>query len=121
VGKPTLWRYYGLWALLFLVGFCWALLGTVGRVLKQEWLFEGSGRIGAPIVGPCFLVRGLDFIVLCKRYPLFLKENALAWDTRARKASPAALLCIGIWFTLGGAAMAYFGGRNLVLAVLSTS
>jgi hypothetical protein len=103
VGKPSLWRYYGLSALLALAITCWSLLGILGRGLEQEWLFEWSGRIGLPIVGLCFLLRGLDFIVLCKRYPPFLREKAPKWAYHAHKVSPAALLYMGIWFTLGGA------------------
>ncbi len=118
MGKPTLWRYYGLWVLFFLVGSCWALLGILGRALEREWLFGWSGRIGAPIVGLCALIRGLDLVALCKRYPPFLRENAPKWDIRTRRVSPAVLLVVGIWFTLGGGAMAYLGGRNLLFAAL---
>lgn len=118
MGKPTLWRYYGLWASFFLIGSCWAMLAILGRALEQEWLFECSGRIGAPVVGLCTLVRGLDLVVLCKRYPPLLREKAPKWDIRTRKASPAVLLIVGIWFTLGGAAMTYFGAHNVLLAVL---
>jgi hypothetical protein len=122
VGRPTLRRYYGLWTLFFLVGFSWALLGILARILEIEWLLKwGFENIGALCAGLCSLLRGLDFIALCRKYPPFLRENAPAWDTQARKASLAKLLYIGIWFTLGGAMIVYAGGRNLVLAVLSTS
>lgn len=122
MGKPTLWRYYGLWTLFFLVGSCWALLGILARSLEIGWLLKwGFESIGALCTGFCLLLQGLDFIVLCRRYPPFLRENAPAWDTRARRVSPVTLFFIGIWFTLGGAMIVYAGGRNLVLAVLSTS
>lgn len=116
--RPTLWRYYGLSALLFFVGVCWALLGIIARGLQTGWLFEWSGRVGVLIVGLCFLLRGLDFIVLCKIYPPFLRENAPKWDSHAHRVTPAILLYQGVVATLGGAAMAYFGGRDLIFAVL---
>lgn len=118
MGEPSLWRYYGLSVLLALAITCWSLLGTLGRGLEQEWLFEWSGTIGLPVVGLCFLLRGLDFIVLCKRYPPFLKENAPKWESQAHRVTPAILLYMGVVATLGGAAMVYFGGRNLIFAVL---
>lgn len=116
--KPTLWRYYGLSLLLALTIICWSLLGILGRGLEQERLFTWSGRIGLPLVGLCCLLRGLDFLVLCKRYPPFLRENAPKWETHARRITPAVLVYQGIVAVLGGIVMVYFGGRNLILAAL---
>lgn len=118
MGKPTLWRYYGLSLLLALAVICWSLLGTLGRGLEQEGLFTWSGRIGLPLVGLCCLLRGVDFLVLCKRYPPFLRENAPKWDSHAHSMSPAVLLYGGTVYALGGAVMMYFGVRGLILAVL---
>lgn len=93
-------------------------MGILGKYLGQEWLFEWSGRISLPIMGLCTLARGLDLVVLYKRYPPFLREKAPTWDIRTRRASPAVLLVVGVWFTLGGTTMIYFGGQNLLLAVM---
>ena len=60
-------------------------------------------------------MRGLDFIVLCKKYPPFLAKNAPKWDTQADRVTTGFLLYAGAVLTLGGALMTYFGVRNLVL------
>ncbi len=116
--KPTLWRYYGLSLLLVLAVICWSLLGTLSRGLKQERLFIWSGRIGLPLVGLLCLLRGIDFLVLCKRYPPFLRESAPKWETHARRITPAVLVFQGVMAVLGGIVMMYFGGRGLILALL---
>lgn len=117
--RPTLWRYYGLSALLVLGIATVSLLGIIARGYELKWLLEwGFKGIGALCMGLCFLLRGLDFIVLCRKYPPFLKENAPKWESHAHRVTPAILLYGGIVATLGGAIMVYVGGRNLIFAVL---
>jgi len=119
MGNPTLWRYYGLSVLLVLAILAESLLGIIARGLQIEWLFEWCfKRIGYMCAGFCFLLRGLDFIVLCKRYPPFLRENAPKWDSHAHRVSSVVLLYQGVVAALGGAVMAYFGGQDLISSVL---
>jgi hypothetical protein len=119
VRRPTLLRYYGLSALLVLAIVIESLLGIIARGYELEWLLEwGFKGIGALCAGLCCLLRGLDFIVLCRRYPPFLRENAPQWESYAHRVSPGALLYMGVVFTLGGAMQIYVGGRNLVFVGL---
>ena len=64
------------------------------------------------------MLRGLDFIVLCERYPPFLRENAPKWEKSAHKTTPTSLLYQGILAALGGAMGILSGGRTLVYAML---
>lgn len=119
--KPTLWRYYGLSYVSLVVASVVAVLNITARGYQIEWLLEwGVKGIGCLCVGLCFLVRGLDFMLLHKRYPPFIGENAPKWDSRSRSrwVSPASLLFVGAWLTLGGIMLSYIGGRNLIDAVL---
>jgi hypothetical protein len=117
--KPTLLRYYGLtWSLAF-AALVVSILAIIAKGYQLEWLYEwGINRIGFLCIGLCFLLRGLDFIVLHRRYPPFLEENAPTWDARARWASPMLLLCVGVVTTLVGAGMAATGGWHLIQAML---
>jgi len=116
--KPSLWRYYGLNVLLFSALLVDVLVGTIGRICHLEWLIKwGFERFGALWLGLCFLIRGLDFLLLFRRYPPFLKENAPQWDTTAHRSSPAKLLYTGAVATLGGLLGVSTGVWNLLDAM----
>jgi hypothetical protein len=120
--EPTLWRYYGLWVLLILAVFAWGIPGIIARSFELQWLREWYyDGIGALCVGVCLVIRGLDFIVLYRRYPPFLKKSAPKWETYAHRVTPAALLYQGVWATFGGLILVLGGARNLIHAVLRVS
>ncbi len=117
--KTMLWRYYGLFCLCLAIALIVGVLNAISRIYCLEWLRRwGVEGIGALLGGLCCLLRGLDLIVFCRRYPPFLRENAPKWDSRSRRASPATLLFVGAWFTLVGLLLTYSGGWYLVSAVL---
>ena len=117
--KNMLWRYYGLYYLGLVTILIVVLLGAIARIYHIEWLYKwGVSGIGSLCGGLVCLLRGLDLVVFCRKYPPLLRENALKWDSRSRRTSPATLLFIGVWFTLGGSLMVYTGGWHLVNAVL---
>jgi hypothetical protein len=115
VGKPTLWRYYGLSGLVFLALFGGFFLDLIAKRHQLEWFLKwGSDGINPLCVGFCLILRGLDFVILRKRYPSFLRENAPSWDARAQWMGPVRLLWQGIIAILGGVVIACIGGRNLI-------
>ena len=117
--RPALWRYYGLFCLSLVVVLVVSILNAIAIGRQIEWLRRcGVKGIGSLCVGLCFLLQGLDFVVLCKRYPPFLRENAPRWDTRSRNWSPALLFFIGVWLIFGGIVLTYTGGWYTVDAVL---
>jgi len=118
MGKPTLWRYYGLWVLPLIVLCCLALLDILCRSLEVEGSPDQRKGIGLLVTGVCILWRGLDLVILWNKYPPYLREKAPKWDIRSQRTPAGVFLIVGIWFTLGGITMTYFGARNVLLTVL---
>jgi hypothetical protein len=110
--KPSLWRWYGLTGLWIGAFFAAGVLDVgANRIeLLRVW---GAKGIGPLCLGLCLLLRGLDYLVLCAKYPPYLGQNAPKWDFSSRRWSPVLLAIVGGWFTLVGIALAYIGGRYL--------
>lgn len=113
--NPSLLRYYGLSMLVLLSLIVYALASVLSRIYQLEWLgYEGFGAL---VLGLSFLIRGLDFLLLCRRYPSFLENNAPQWDAVAHSMCTARLLLTGTAFALGGMLFAWIGSRNLLDAI----
>ena len=78
---------------------------------------RGYEGIGALCVGISILIRGLDFLILCDKYPPYLREKAKWWDAKSKKFSPVMLVFLGIWFAFIGGLLTYTGVKNLVDAI----
>jgi len=118
---PSLPRYYGLFCPSLGVILLVSILNAIAIGYQIEWLrslggFRGGGALCG---GLCILIEGLDFVLLCGRYPSFLRENAPEWDTRSRKWSSVTMFLMGIWLIVGGSLLVYAGGWYLLDAIRS--
>ena len=119
MNKPSLWRYYGLTALLLIEVVSYGLCQRIAINLELESARKAINILAALVIGISLIISGIDRVVHRKQYSLLLKKWVVPkWYSVGRSGIPTRLFFNGVFCVLLGGVLTYIGVYNVLTGVM---